>query len=55
VSIDNCDLRLWRPASPGTRPGSPPRVRRGDDDRATTAGADVESPVERPEAVAAQG
>lgn len=34
MSIDNCDLRLWRPAPPATRPGSFARSPRTEQDPA---------------------
>ncbi|GEL23420.1 hypothetical protein PSU4_23740 [Pseudonocardia sulfidoxydans NBRC 16205] len=54
MSIDNCDLRLWRPAAPGTRPGSPHRALRRDDDRPTAPDAALDDRADGPEPVVAQ-
>lgn len=55
MSIDNCDLRLWRPAAPAARPGSFARSSRPEQEQAdVAAAADVDTRADGSDAVAAE-
>mgnify|MGYP001074672077 CR=1 FL=1 len=55
MSIDNCDLRLWRPAAPTARPGSSARSPRPEQDPVDAAGiVDLDVRADGPEATATE-